>query len=113
MHWAKKAPITSNYRHACFYFTKQAIPADSIRVLKEEVVQGRKIALFVNFYKPDKRHRDDDNVMASGKAMIDGIAQAIGIDDKNFKYIPFVHDEIIKGGSVKVRLALMPIDKDF
>ena len=39
----------------------------------------------VEFFPPDKRRRDVDNALASIKAGIDGIAQAIGIDDSNFK----------------------------
>ena len=108
MHWAAKAPITANYRHACSYFTKQSISPEYIHTLKEAVKSGRKIALFANFNKPDRRHRDEDNIMASFKAGIDGIASAIGIDDKHFKYMPFVCDEIIKGGQVSIKLTIMP-----
>lgn len=108
MHWAKKAPITASYRLECCILTKKSVGIEYAIYLRDAVNKGHKIALFVNFHKPDRRHRDEDNIMASFKAGIDGIAQAIGIDDKNFKYMPYVHDDIIKGGRVSVKLAVMP-----
>ena len=55
----------------------------------------------IEFYPPDKRKRDIDNMLASSKAGIDGIAQAIGIDDSIFNRCILVkHDHV--GGMVKV-----------
>ena len=50
----------------------------------------------------DRRARDDDNIIASFKAGRDGMAQALGIDDKRFICHPFVSDQI--GGFIKARL---------
>jgi Holliday junction resolvase RusA-like endonuclease len=36
-------------------------------------------------YPADKRHRDEDNINASIKAHLDGIADATGIDDRHFR----------------------------
>jgi crossover junction endodeoxyribonuclease RusA len=36
-------------------------------------------------YPPIKRHRDEDNILASIKAHLDGIADATGIDDRYFR----------------------------
>ena len=67
-----------------------------------------KIALWLAFYPPDRRARDDDNMVASFKAGRDGIALALGIDDKRFVMRPYVQDAI--GGMVKVRLTNFPIE---
>lgn len=72
------------------------------------MANGLRIALFVDFYRPDRRKRDEDNIMASFKAGIDGIADGLRIDDSKFKYIPFVRDEVISGGKVRVRFSVMP-----
>jgi crossover junction endodeoxyribonuclease RusA len=98
-HWRKKAPITKAYKQACWALCKQAgmVAPDS-----------PKIALWLDFYPPDRRHRDDDNMVASFKAGRDGIAQALGIDDKRFVMRPFVQDAV--GGFVKVRLSNYPTE---
>lgn len=66
-----------------------------------------KIALWLDFVPPDRRHRDDDNLVASFKAGRDGIAMALGIDDKRFRCFPYVHDNQI-GGFVRVRITGCP-----
>lgn len=33
------------------------------------------------------------------------VAQALGLDDKRFRIHPWLSDEVIKGGAVKVRLS--------
>lgn len=37
------------------------------------------------FYPPDNRQRDDDNAIGSFKAARDGIALALGVDDRRFR----------------------------
>lgn len=45
------------------------------------------IAVNLLFNAPDKRHRDLDGCLSACKAALDGIAQAIGVDDKYFRPI--------------------------
>lgn len=49
----------------------------------------------LTFNPPARRHYDDDNLIASVKPARDGIADAIGVNDKNFVTLP------VKIGSVK------------
>ena len=92
-HWRAKSPITKAYKQACWALCKESgmVAPDSPR-----------IALWLDFYPPDRRARDDDNMIASFKAGRDGLALALGIDDKRFVLRPFVQDKI--GGFIKVRL---------
>lgn len=98
-HWAKKSPITKAYKRACWALTLEAAMV---------VPDSPKLALWLDFYPPDRRHRDDDNMVASFKAGRDGIAQALGIDDKRFRTFPFVSDQI--GGFIKVRITDIPME---
>lgn len=41
--------------------------------------------VFITFYPPDKRRRDDDNAIAAFKAYRDGIADAIKVDDAEWR----------------------------
>lgn len=63
-----------------------------------------RIHLHVDFYPPTRRLPDDDNMLARFKPARDGIADALGIDDKRFVSHPRVHDEVRKGGQVVVTI---------
>lgn len=45
------------------------------------------MALSLVFSQPDRRHRDLDNMLAASKALLDGMAKALGVDDKRFRPI--------------------------
>lgn len=62
-----------------------------------------KIKATVIFSPPSKRRFDDDNAIASCKAYLDGIADALGIDDSRFQ-ISIRREEVCKGGMVRVEL---------
>ena len=98
-HWRKKAPITKAYKHACWTLCKEAA------ITAIPGYEGR-LHLWITFYPPDRRHRDDDNMIAAFKAGRDGLALAIGVDDKRFVCHPFVSTEI--GGMVRVRISTGP-----
>lgn len=73
LHWAKLASVKKKYRHDCHMLT---------------LASGQKIAgrhhLALTFFPPDKRARDRDNLLASMKAGLDGVADALGINDREF-----------------------------
>lgn len=61
------------------------------------------IPMRITFYPPDHRRRDDDNMIGSFKAARDGIAQALGVDDRRFRPHYFF-EEPSKPGRVEVRI---------
>lgn len=65
-----------------------------------------KIFVWIDFYPPDRRRRDEDNAIAAMKHGLDGVANAIGVDDSRFKLVPYFHEQI--GGMVKIRLTAGP-----
>src|SRR3546814_16425103 len=55
----------------------------------------------ITFCPPDRRHRDDDNMIASFKSGRDGMCEALGINDRLLR--PEYHfSDPIKGGAVIV-----------
>lgn len=94
VHWARKSKAAKAYRHECWVLAMSS----GVRVDFDGPVH-----LWLTFYPPDRRHRDDDNMIAAFKAGRDGIAQALGIDDKRFRLHPWVSDEV--GGRVRVRIS--------
>jgi len=96
-YWRAKAPIAKAYRSSCWALTKAA------GVI---VDWDGDVHVWLTFYPPDRRHRDDDNLIASFKSGRDGMADALGINDRRFRIHPWVSDQI--GGMVKVRLSRGP-----
>ena len=77
LHWAVKAKHKKNYREICKMLTLGLVlPIDKL------------IDMHITFYPPDRRHRDDDNLVAAFKSGRDGIADASGINDKMFRIHP-------------------------
>lgn len=61
------------------------------------------IPLTITFCPPNKRDRDMDNALASLKAALDGVADALGVDDKRF-VLTLQWGEPCKHGRVMVTL---------
>ena len=59
--------------------------------------------MHIIFYKPNRRHMDLDNMLASMKSGLDGMCEALEIDDRCFKKITIEISENI-AGMVKIML---------
>lgn len=94
VHWARKSKAAKSYRAACHLLAKQA----GIKAPEGEAL------LMIEFVPPDRRRRDDDNLLAMFKAGRDGLADALGIDDNVFATQIRVSKETTKGGAVRVRI---------
>lgn len=95
MHWAKKAAAKKVARQAAFALAREAIGPGKLG--------WAGVALSITFCPPDRRRRDDDNAVGAFKAYRDGIADALGIDDHNFKPT-YAWGEPVKGGAVLVEI---------
>ena len=88
VHWARKAGVSQKYRQdAC------------VLTLCEKKRHIEAACLHLTFCPPDRRRRDLDNMLASIKAGIDGIADAIQVDDQYFT-LTLERGEPTKGGEV-------------
>lgn len=99
-HWRAKSEAAKAYRRECFYAAKQAGWFG--------IEFTPRVHLWIDFYPPDKRARDDDNVFAAFKSGRDGIAEALGIDDKRFVSHPMLHPFDSNFQGVKVRISNSP-----
>ncbi len=104
VHWSAKARAAANAR---------SLTATMARYHRnhhqwlETIPEGR-LHLWVTFHPPTRRLPDDDNMLARFKPYRDGIADALGIDDKRFISHPLVSTEVRKGGQVVVRITGAP-----
>ncbi len=77
VHWAKLSHIKKKYKNDCMWICKgKRIPPSTHNYVF--------LLLNIKFCPPDKRLRDSDNCIASFKAGQDGLAEALGVNDKIF-----------------------------
>lgn len=62
----------------------------------------RRIAVHLEFVAADRRRRDGSNIASQHKAAIDGIADAIGVDDSKFIVSHELSEQIAKPAAVRV-----------
>lgn len=94
VHWSVKARKAKAYRNTCYLLTKEALI---------KAPEGRAV-LSLCFVPPDRRHRDDDNLVAAFKAGRDGIAEALGVDDRQFVTEFHMSADTYPGGQVRVTI---------
>jgi Holliday junction resolvase RusA-like endonuclease len=91
-HFHVKAKKKAIYKELCYWTTKEAnIPKSDYK------------ELHIIFYKPNRRHMDLDNMLASIKSGLDGMCNALEMDDRCFKKITI---EIAKdiGGMINIEI---------
>lgn len=94
-HWSAKSKAAKAYRAACWALALEA---------KLAIDWEGDIHLWIEYYGPDKRHRDLDNCIAASKAAFDGLADALGVNDRRFRLHPYLQDAI--GGMVHVSITM-------
>lgn len=89
-HWAERAKAKKSARQAAWALCKGA-----------GVGRHDGAVLIFSYHPPTRGKRDAQNMPATLKASIDGIADAMGCDDANFQCVfPTRFDEVVKGGAV-------------
>jgi crossover junction endodeoxyribonuclease RusA len=97
LHWAAKAKLTSRAKGDAFMLARAARPKDW-----PDAIDRAHVAIAV--CPPDRRHRDLDNILASLKAALDGIASAARCDDSRWS-LSIDMREPVKGGAVQITIA--------
>lgn len=95
MWWHKSKP-TAKYRQWAY-----------LAALEAKVTRNPNAVLRFTYNPPDRRRRDLHNLHgAPAKAAIDGIAQAMGCDDRDFIcHFPTAFGPVVKGGQVLVEVS--------
>ena len=78
-HWTATSAAKDAQKNDAYMLTKQAMQTQPRSFGEAD------IPLSLVYLTPDKRKRDLDNMLAASKALIDGMAQALGVDDSRFK----------------------------
>jgi crossover junction endodeoxyribonuclease RusA len=94
-HWSAAARAKKAYRLRC-----RAVGEAAGLALVPKGATG--VLVHLAFFKPDRRPRDWDNLLASMKSGFDGLADAMGVDDSKWKLSFEVADEPVPAGVVLV-----------
>jgi len=96
-HWASLARAKKAYRARC-----RAIGGQSGVGLVSGSASA--VAVHLAFFAPDRRARDWDNLVASMKSGLDGLADAMGVDDSRWRLSFELDPEPVPGGVVAVSI---------
>jgi crossover junction endodeoxyribonuclease RusA len=95
IHWRRLATAKKVYRHECCITTLQQVNSS---------LPDGPLRLELEFIKPSRREMDRDNLLARMKSGLDGVCDALKIDDKRFAtvVVRVAPDRI--GGYVKLKI---------
>ncbi len=96
-HWSQRAKAAKKARSDAFHIVNAL---DNCPFVGYE---GR-LHVWIDVYAKTKNYPDADNILSSLKSALDGIADALGLNDRRFIPHPFVKDETHKGGKVVIRI---------
>lgn len=94
LHWGATSSLKRRQSDDAFILTRKAMNLENIYGLH----------LTITYHEPDRRKRDLDNMLAASKSAIDGMASALGVNDKNFNPITIIRGVVVKGGLMVVEL---------
>lgn len=95
-HWTDKAEEKRKHKSDCYYLTK-----NQIKLFKW---QGGRIPLKIIFYPPHCKY-DLDNCLAAMKAGLDGVADALKMNDRMFRPITIDFGDVKEHGEVMIEFS--------
>ena len=98
-HWSQKAKAAKKARSDAFHIAREA-GFDKGAFADYE----HRLHFWIDIYAKTKNYPDADNMLSSLKSALDGIADALDLNDRRFIPHPFVKDETHKGGKVVIRI---------
>ena len=98
VHWAVKAKAASRAREDGYW----CVSKDTEIVC--DYLEGEVFQVTYIFHPPDKRKRDDDNIIGALKSYRDGVCDYFGIDDSCLRMAAPEWGEVVKGGKMVLTL---------
>lgn len=102
VHWSVLAKAKKKAKSDAYFIARAA----GLHGIKTSAVTVQ-----YTFFPPDRHARDDDNLVGSMKAFRDGIASAMGVDDRHWTVSHRFAGEIKMHGMVKVELEWSDADE--
>lgn len=102
VHWAVKHKASKRQRRDAELLARRA-GYDRI-----DWPETGRLCVWVTGYPMDRRRRDADNMLASIKHALDGIAEVMGVDDSRFVPKPYVSELTRRPPVVRIVVTVMP-----
>jgi Holliday junction resolvase RusA-like endonuclease len=96
-HWAATVALRKAARADAALLTRAA--GTGVRF-----AAGQEVELAITFIQPDRRARDRDNLLAACKPMLDGVADALGVNDSQFEPVTIRREYGKKPGAVVIEI---------
>jgi len=97
VHWARKARAVKAARQAAYYATLEALRVPNATVFAAFVLAKEILLIWSVQWEPRRKTMDMDNLVACLKPFQDGIADALGVDDKRFRILRVTQGRDIDG----------------
>ena len=94
VNWRAKHRRRHAYRHTCSWACVEQ---------RARKIEANGVSAVITFCPPDARRRDMDNMLASAKAAIDAVADAVGVDDSRWS-LTLRNGEPVKNGAVIIEV---------
>lgn len=94
-HWSQLSKAKGRYRAACYLTAKQQ---------GAQRIEAPELAVSMTFVPPDRRARDLDNLIASMKSGLDGLSDALGVDDSRWTLTAVMARGSV-GGMVRIEVS--------
>lgn len=101
VHWAATSKLRKDARTGAWQLTRVAA---SKTPWFSGAERAEAVPLTVTFIQPDRRARDRDNLLAALKPSLDGVADALGINDAQFDPVTIRREYGEKPGAVRIEI---------
>jgi crossover junction endodeoxyribonuclease RusA len=102
VHWAATSALRKAARTSAYALARVAAlgtPWFGVERRKADTVP-----LVITFIQPDRRHRDRDNLLAACKPALDGVADALEVNDSQFDPVTIRREYGAKPGGVRIEI---------
>lgn len=93
IHYQERAKLRKQQRSDCYYLA-----------LNHKPEPAETYHIHITYHLPNNKNRDLDNLLASCKGMLDGLADAWKVNDKQFRPITIDFGEVVKDGKVCIEI---------
>ena len=108
-HWASTSALRKTARTQAYALARVAALATPWYGVERR--KADTVPLVITFIQPDRRHRDRDNLLAACKPALDGVADALEINDSQFDPVTIRREYGAKPGGVRVEVGAVVVQQ--